>query len=335
MIPGPFAPILAPGPVRLPVRNPVLSIPAALMALVSLLAVTGFLLGPAPLEAQDETPLTPARVLQEAPDEAWREMDPERTMHMRLETGGEVILELAPEFAPRSVENIRALIRRGLFDGGVVGRSQDNYVAQWMVNPSMPEAEGAAALRGVALELEPEFTFDPAGLPFTRLPDGDVYAPEVGFIRGFPVGRDPESGRAWVVHCYGVVGVARGNNPNSGNGSSLYAINGHAPRHLDRNLTVPGRVVAGMEHLSVLARGSGELGFYEADEEPVTIVSARLGSDLPPGERSDLQILRTDSPSFRDWMDARRNRTGEWWVNPAGALGICNVGVPTRYAPND
>lgn len=300
------------------------SLPAASLLVLAMVGA------PPPAAAQDDAPPTPARVLEEAPDHAWRELDPERTVHMRLATGGEVILELVPEFAPRAVENIRAMVRRGLFDGGAVIRSQDNYVVQWAVNESMPEEKRTAAFQGLAPRLEPEFTFDPAGLPFTRLPDGDVYAPEVGFIRGFPVARDPGDGRAWVVHCYGVVGVARGDAPDSGNGTSLYAVNGHAPRQLDGNLSMPGRVVQGMEHLSVLPRGSGGLGFYEGDQDPVAIVSARLGSDLPVGERTGLQVMRTDSPSFREWMDARRRRVGAWWINPPGAVEICNVGVPTR-----
>ncbi|MDT8369523.1 MAG: peptidylprolyl isomerase, partial [Longimicrobiales bacterium] len=285
---------------------------------------------PPPLAAQDDAPPTPARVVEEAPDDAWRELDPERTLHIRLATGGEVIVELAPDFAPRHVENILAIVRRGLFDGGAVVRSQDNYVVQWTINGSIPEEERAAAFEGLAPALDAEFTFDPTGLPFTPLSDGDVYAPEVGFIRGFPVARDPDGGRAWVLHCYGVVGVARGTAANSGNGTSLYAVNGHAPRHLDGNLSMPGRVVRGMEHLAVLPRGSGNLGFYEGEEAPVAIVSVQVGSDLPPAERTRLEVMRTDSPSFRAWIDARRHRVGAFWTHSPGAIEICNVGVPTR-----
>lgn len=80
-------------------------------------------------------------------------------------------------------------------------------------------------------------------LPFTRLPDGDVYAPEVGFSGGFPVARDPQSGRMWLVHGYGMVGSGRDNAADSGGGTELFAVIRHAPRHLDRNDTLIGRIV--------------------------------------------------------------------------------------------
>lgn len=306
-----------------------------LLLLLPLLPVVS-VVSPRALAAQaggGDAPRTPARVLEEAPDDAWRSLAPERTVYMTLETGARVILELAPEFAPRHVDNIRAMIRAGLFDGGAVVRSQDNYVVQWAARPGAVQpgaVQGGAAPAGIATELAGEFSFAPDVLPFTPLPDGDVYAPEVGFMNGFPVGRDPAEGRAWVLHCYGVVGVARGETPTSGNGAGLYAVNGHAPRHLDRNLTMPGRVVAGMEHLSALPRGTGPLGFYETTGEEVEIVSARLGTDVPPRERTSLQVMRTEAPAFLDWMEARRRRVGPWWIHTAGAVGICNVGVPTR-----
>ena len=76
---------------------------------------------------------------------------------------------------------------------------------------------------------------------------------EVGFVDGFPVALDPGLGRAWLVHCYGMVGAGRDNDVDSGGGAELYAVIGQAPRHLDRNVTLLGRVVSGMELLSVAA----------------------------------------------------------------------------------
>lgn len=299
-------------------------------SLLAVLLVLPILLAPpAQVAAQEEASLTPARVLEEAPDDAWRPLDPERTLYMTLETGGEVVVELAPAFAPRHVENIRAMVRAGLFDGGAVVRSQDNYVVQWAIRP-VSAAQVEEDFPDVSMEVEGEFFFSPDVLPFTPLPDGDVYAPEVGFMAGFAVGRDPARGRAWVLHCYGVVGVARAEAANSGSGASLYAVNGHSPRHLDGNLSMPGRVISGMEHLSVLPRGTEALGFYATDQEQTPIVSARMGSDLPGGRRTDLQVMRTDSPAFLDWIEARRTRVGAWWVHQASGVSACNVSVPTR-----
>jgi len=135
---------------------------------------------------------------------------------------------------------------------------------------------------------------------------------------------------AWVLNCYSSVNVARGNSPDSGNASSLAAISGHSPRHLDRQSSMVGRVVSGMEYLTTLPRGTGNLGFYESPAEPARIVSARMGSDLAPGDRARIELLRTDSDSFRDYVMAYRARTEEWFVHKPNRAGVCNVRVPTR-----
>lgn len=270
--------------------------------------------------------LTAAEVIAAAEDHEWRDLDPGYTIYIDFEVG-RVVMELAPEFAPLHVENIRALVRGGHFDGGAVTRSQDNYVVQWARRP--PE-EGKALPDGIATALPAEFEVAAAGLPFTPIPDRDVYAPEAGFVRGFPAGRDPEAGTVWMAHCYGVVGVPRGNDPASGSGAGLYAVIGHAPRHLDRNLSMVGRVVSGMEHLSTLHRGTGSLGRYESPEEWVTLASVRLESDVPARERTPLQVLRTDSRSFQDLIVAARSRHEDFFVYPSHRIDLCNVPVPTR-----
>jgi peptidylprolyl isomerase len=238
-----------------------------------------------------------------------------------------VVLELAPDFAPQHVENIKSFVRGGYFDGGAVNRSQDNYVVQWA--PRRLDG-GEEFPDHIASSLPAEFEIADSDLAFTPLPDADVYAPEAGFVDGFPVGRDPEAGLAWMAHCYGVVGVARGNSPDSGNGSGLYVVIGQAPRHLDRNLSMVGRVVSGMEHLSTLPRGTEALGRYASSEEWVILDRAQLGSDLPADQRAPLQIMRTDSQSFRDLILAARSRNEEFFVQPSDRIGLCNVGVPTR-----
>jgi len=267
---------------------------------------------------------TPAEVVAAAADDEWRRLEPDNTVYFER-PGGRVMLELAPWAAPRHVENLVALVRGGYFDGGAVVRSQDNYVAQWSAREL---AEGGAD--GIAPALPGEFWVGVGDLPFTPLPDPDVYAPQAGFTRGFPVGRDPGLGQTWIAHCYGAVGVARGNDPDSGNASSLYAVTGHGPRHLDRNASMVGRVVAGMEHLSTLPRGTDRLGFYAAPEEQVPIVSASMGSDLPPEERIQLELLTTESASFRDFVMAYRSRVEEWFVHRASRVDLCNVRIPTR-----
>jgi len=131
------------------------------------------------------------------------------------------------------------------------------------------------------------------------LPDGDVHAPQVGFSGGFLWRRDPKSGKMWLIHCYGMVGAGRDAPTDSGGGTELYIVIGHAPRHLDRNVTLLGRVVLGIELLSALPRGTGALGFYEKTRATSSNQGHRVAADLPLTERTDLQVLRTDTPLFR------------------------------------
>ena len=117
-----------------------------------------------------------------------------------------------------------------------------------------------------------------AGLQVRPLGFPDSYAPMVGHSNGWPVGYDPEEGRAWLTHCYGYVGVGRDLAPDTGTGGELYAVIGHAPRHLDLNIAVIGRVVEGMALLSARPRGTEALGFYKAPAQHIAIARARLAA---------------------------------------------------------
>lgn len=255
----------------------------------------------------------------------WRALEPDNTLYLELETG-RVIIELAPEFAPRHVGNIRTLVRERYFDGLAILRVQDNFVVQW------GDPDGKKPLGSAKKALTAEFTRPAKGLAFTKLPDPDTYAPEVGFVSGFPAARDRADGSAWLTHCYGMVGVGRDTDADSAGGSELYVVIGHAPRQLDRNITVVGRVVHGMERLSSLPRGTGALGFYEKAEQNVPIREIRLASDVPPAERTSLELLRTDTPTFEAVVESRRNRRDEWYKVPAGRIDLCNVPLPVRSA---
>jgi peptidylprolyl isomerase len=281
--------------------------------------------------ATAEAPVAPARTVSEVlaatTPEDWRILDPRHTLYVELATG-RVVIELAPAFAPEHVANLRTLAHDGYFDGLAITRSQDNFVVQWS------DPDGKRTLGTARTTLPPEFTVRVTpDLPFTPLPDRDGYAPETGFSQGFPVGRDASAGTAWLVHCYGMVGAGRDKAPESGNGSELYVVIGHAPRQLDRNIALVGRVVKGMELLSTLPRGTGPLGFYEKPEQHVRIGSLRIAADLPRAEREKIEVLRTDTPSFAALVEARRNRRDDWYVVPAGHIDVCNVPLVTRAQP--
>ena len=146
------------------------------------------------------------------------------------------------------------------------------------------------------------------------------------------VAADPAVGRAWLVHCYGMVGAGRDNDVDSGGGTEPYVVIGQAPRHLDRNVTLFGRVVSGMDLLSVLPRGTGTLGRYQLPSQRVPIRSVKVAADVPAAQRTELEVLRTDTPTFLAYVEARRNRHEEWFKVPAGRVDVCNVPIPVRPA---
>jgi peptidylprolyl isomerase len=278
---------------------------------------------PAPARA----PRTMDEVLQATTAADWRPLDPENTLYLQLPQG-RVVIELAPSFAPLHAANLRTLTRQKYFDGLAILRSQDNFVVQW------GDPEGKRSLGDAQARLPPEFTVRiSADLPFEPLADRDGYAPEVGFSQGFPAARDPARGEAWLAHCYAMVGAGRGNEPDSGNGAELYVVSGHAPRQLDRNIALVGRVVKGMELLATQPRGSGPMGFYEKPEQYVSITSVRVAADVPVAERENLEVMRTDTASFRQLVEVRRNRRDDWYQVPAGYIDLCNVPIVARPRP--
>ncbi len=280
-------------------------------------------------EIDPEAVLTTAEAIDAASNDDWRDLDPANTLYMEMETG-RIIIELAPQFAPQHVENIKTLVSENYFDNLWVIRSHDNYVAQW----GDADAENPKSLGSARTNINPEWERDwPETLPVSILKDGDVYQDQAGYAYGFPVAGNQSKNKIGMAHCYGMVGVSRGNEIDSGNGSGLYAVTGHSPRHLDRNVTLVGRIWLGIEHLSSLPRGTESLGFYTTPEEYSPVKSIRLAADLPESERTHLQIMRTDTKVFKDYLDARRYRKEDWFVDPAGRLSLCNVPMPTRMRP--
>lgn len=275
--------------------------------------------GQAPVRSMGE-------VLEQSPASDWAPLDPDWTLYMEV-PAGRVIIALSPDFSPQHAENVRALARAHYWDGAAITRVQDNYVVQWGRPEGSPGDMGAARA-----EIEAhEYYRSAAGLPFTALPDPDSYAPQTGFTNGFWAARN-ERGETWMVHCYGAIGVGRENPPNTGNSTELYTVIGHAPRHLDRNLAMVGRIVQGMELLTALPRGTGSLGFYENPEQRTPILSVRLASEVPAGERTNLETLRTDSQTFRDLIASRRHRLEEFFAEPTGRINVCNLPLPVRAA---
>jgi cyclophilin family peptidyl-prolyl cis-trans isomerase len=296
-----------------------------------------------PLQAEEEKAKTeypsPPEIVAKATVAEWIAIAPSDLLVMDLAPGPRgprrVVIQLIPApFSQGWVGNIRKLAAAKFWDGTSVNRVQDNYVVQWgdatEKKPlpeglaTVPESEYRTSTYGSGARM--------AAIQMGRATKGfvassDPYSYRTDWISGWPVGISDDE-KAWPTHCYGMVGVGRNLSPDTGTGAELYTVIGHAPRHLDRNIALVGRVIEGIENLSSLPRGTGPLGFYEKEEERVPILSVRMGNEVAglPG----FEYLSTESISFAKYADARANRRDPFFNVPAGGADICNIPVPVR-----
>ena len=290
----------------------------AALALIPLIAAAQ-----APVPAK---PKTPGEIAAAAPKGDWREIPADDLLVFELQGGKKVVMQLAPEFAPVHVANVRALAKGGWWNGSAIYRVQDNYVVQWGNNESEKPFPA-----GVTAKPPAEYARPLAGLNVTDLGSPDAYASRAGFVNGWPVAIHDRETLANLAHCYGMVGVGRGLSPDTGTGGELYTVIGNAPRHLDRNIAVVGRIVQGIEHMSALPRGTEALGFYKERTSDVPIVGAKLASEIAAAERPRFEYLT--GASFDAYLHARKNRQDDFFIRPAGGADVCNVNVPVRPVP--
>ena len=301
-----------------------------LAAIAALISATASAQPPAWRPAPVQGAAEPSEVIAASAASDWRPVDPENLLVLDLQGGGQVIIELAPDFAPVHIANMRRFARAGWWTGATIYRVQDNYVAQW--------GNGDAEVplpAGVVAQPPAEYERPLAGLSVRPLGYPDSYAPRTGHAGGWPVAWDPRRRMAWLTHCYASVGVGRDLAPSTGTGGELYAVIGHAPRHLDRNIATVGRVIEGMHLLAARPRGTGNLGFYQAEsgETPVPIARIRIAADIPEAERPRFEAMRTDTGTFARYVTGRANRGGQFFQVPAGGVDVCNVNVPVRRRP--
>lgn len=265
-------------------------------------------------------------IIDASPASDWHTPAPENLLYMDVE-GGRVIIELAPEFAPEHVGNIRTLAREGFWNGTSIYRAQDNFVVQFG-DADADDAAKARSMGSARTHLPAEFQRPAGGLDFTALPDRDGWAAQTGFAGDFAIGSDGQ--HSWLAHCYGALGAGRNNEEDSSLGAELYVVIGQSPRQLDRNITLVGRVLKGMELLSAIPRGPEPMGFYDDASQRTPITAITLASELPAGQRVLLQVLRTDSKTFADTVEARRNRVDGFYKRAAGHIDLCNIPLPVR-----
>lgn len=287
--------------------------------------LAALLLGTSAVSAQ--TPPSPAEIAASASAAEWQAIPADDLLLLEFAGGRKLVIQLAPAFAPTHIANIRRLIADGWFERhAAIVRVQENYVVQWG-DPT----EKAPLPAGI--EPRPQDGYErPGAAPgFRPLPYRDAYATSVGHAGGWPVASDGAA--HWLPHCPTMVGVGRNMAPDTGTGAELYAVIGHGPRHLDRNVAMVGRVLEGMEGISALPRGTGGLGMYEKPGQQVRLVSAKLASSLPAAQQPRFEVLKTDSESFAAWVHARANRRDAFFNRPAGGADICNLLPPARRLP--
>jgi len=253
-----------------------------------------------------------------ADDETWREVDPEDLVVMDL-SYGRVLMELAPDFAPKHAERFRALVRAKFYNGQSFYRVIDGFVAQGGIG----EGDDKKTPEWPALKAEFDRPIDD-DVTFTKLGSPDLFANEVGHVDGFPVGRDWKEGRMWILHCPGTLAMARDNDPDTG-GTEFYVPIGHGPRRLDRNLTAFGRVLDGMQYLQKLNRGDPkvESGVIQDASKRDPIVRMQMAADMPKGERPRIQVVDTASKGFAAFKDQRRNPAPDFYKKVSPNLDIC------------
>lgn len=255
-------------------------------------------------------------------DPTWRQLEPDNLVFMELGEG-RVIIELNPAFAPKTVAQFRQLVQDGFYDGLSFYRVIDGFVAQGGDGSDLGELSDVPLIEA---EFERKGSPD---LPFRSVQKPDLFAPETGFTDGFAAARDDD--RIWLTHCPGVVAMARNEDKDSSR-TDFYIVLGQAPRYLDRNMNVFGRVVHGMEVVQKIHRGPADRNGIVRDESAASrIRSMKLGSDIPDGDRPAVYVMDTESDGFEDLLRNRKNRSQRFFHNkPPEVLDVCQVPMAGR-----
>lgn len=269
---------------------------------------------------EGETPRkSGAEILAETTAGDWRAIPADETLVIELESGTATIA-LSPALAPNHVAQIRKLAKAGFYDGLSFYRVIDGFVAQG------GDPFGEKDVGKAKKELKAEFEAAGDDIAFAALKDVDGFASAVGFIDSLPAGHDEKTGSFWLLHCAGA--FAFGRQDGADTASTEFYIALQPQRYLDRNLTVFGRVIDGMEHIQMLRRVAPPE--TKDDDVGEKIIRIRMASDLPEGARAAWEILDSARPVFAAYMESRRNRPESFFHYSADHLDVCQVPVPAR-----
>ena len=259
-----------------------------------------------------------------APEEAWRTVDPENLIIIDTKYG-DIGIELFPEIAPKHVAQVKALARSGFYNNVPFHRVIDGFM-----NQTGDGANGDGTGDSDLPDIEAEFTFRRGSdLPFTLVTAQQVGQGEigVGFYKSLPIASQPTAQalftkdnkvEAFGLHCKGVTSMARTSDPNSAN-SQFFLMRGKAD-HLDTQYSIWGTTVMGYDLLEKPLVGTiGEI----PDWMPDRMNEVEVAADMSEDERPTIQVLKTDSPAFNNWLKTQKNEDGSF-------PDICEISVPTR-----
>ncbi len=262
--------------------------------------------------------------LQAAGEPSWRELSPENTVFMEM-SEGLVVMELNPVFAPETVKQFIQLAQDHFYDGLGFYRVIDGFVAQGGDGSDLGKLSNVPLIDAeFEIDWNEEFSYMPVQSP-------DMFAPETGLIDGFAVARDPSRDKVWLAHCPGIVAMARNDDPDSSR-TDFYIVIGQAPRYLDRNMNIFGRIVYGMDVVQQIKRGPAlGNGIIQDETASSRISQMRLLSEIPEEDRLQVFVMDTSDKGFKKLLKGRLDRKQKFFHNqPPRVLDVCQVPVAGR-----
>ena len=264
---------------------------------------------PAPAPVKSASPATPGPT-------DWRTPDPNNLLVIDTNKG-RILVEMLPEVAPKHVEQVRALAHEAFYDGHRFFRVIDKFMDQ--TGDPQNTGQGGSSKPNIPAE----FTFRRgADLPFVMAADQTVA--EIGFIKSLPVESQSmqlsamtkdQKVTAWALYCQGVMGMARDENPDSGN--SQFFLMRYPYPSLERKYTAWGRVISGLDVVRAIKTG-------EPVEDPQDHMEhVRLLADLPEATRPKIRVIDPKGPWFRGEIDRVRGAKGADFT-------ACDVEIPVE-----
>lgn len=245
--------------------------------------------------------------------DAWRNLDPEHTLIIDS-SKGRLIIEMRPEMAPKAVERIKLLTREKVYDGLQFHRVIAKFVAQ-TGNPN--NKDGGTSNHP---NLPPEMLF--------RIPYADIGAwasqssdSATGFIGSVPIQslsltdtskKSQAALRSWGAHCPGVAGMGRDDARDSANSEFYFMLD--ASRRLDRDYTVFGRIVSGMDVLLRLQHG-------EPPAHPDVMQTVKIMADIPVASRPAIKVP-SDTAMSKMIAQTREEKGADF--------SVCDVRIPSK-----